>query len=181
MLLAKAMRQQSRWLLLSVLCLLTFSFARGQKENVQWYCSGDSKIDFSSGSPILSYQGVLPGSSNPESATYSDRLTGRLMFFSDGNTVWNRALVPMPHGSPLGGDITNEIRMPVDVLIVPMPGSQSKFLIFSVEISNTSSWPMLGWAVYSIVDMSLDSGRGDVIAHDAILAGGTAIAGLGAT
>jgi PKD repeat protein len=155
--------------------------AHAQKENIQWYCSGDSKIDFSSGSPILSSQPVLPGyNANPESATYSDRKTGQLLFFTDGKSVWNRDLVSMPHGSLLSGDGSNYRGDVIDVSIVPMPGSNSKFFVFSAYQSNILL-PDLGWTVYSIVDMSLDSGRGDVIVHNAMLAGATAFAGLGAT
>jgi photosystem II stability/assembly factor-like uncharacterized protein len=83
---------------------------------------------------------------------------GNMLFYSDGLKVWNKNHELMPNGedvfSPTGGTSLKES------LVVPKPGSDFLFYLFTVDPPNGDSDSGL---YYSIVDMSLNNGLGDVI------------------
>jgi PKD repeat protein len=118
-----------------------------QGENNFWYFGTNCGLDFNSGSPValtsgqtMQWEGV---------ATISDQ-AGGLLFYTDGMTVWNRSHVVMPAGTGLLGHFSAT----QSATIVPMPGSNSLFYIFTC--------PETGTFCYSIVDITLDAGMGDV-------------------
>ncbi len=78
--------------------------------------------------------------------------TGQLLFYSDGITVWNKNHVQMPNGNNICYHSSR-------CLIIPKPDSDNLFYIFSVLPYSpvyTSGF------FYSVVDMTLDNGLGDV-------------------
>lgn len=124
-----------------------------QKEACNWYFAHLSGLSFISGFPENQSNGQLffLGSGCP--ATISDSI-GNLLLYSDGTRIWNRHHVIMQNGDGLNGD-------PIaaqPVLIIPMPGSNVKYYIFTVGALNNPAGLQ-----YSIVDISLDNGNGAVI------------------
>lgn len=81
------------------------------------------------------------------SASISDT-SGNLLFYTDGQTVWNKLHGKMPNGSGLftSGSVTQSS------IIIPWPGQANKYFVF------TNNYALY----YSIVDMSLNGGLGDV-------------------
>lgn len=83
---------------------------------------------------------------------------GKLLFYSNGLNVWDKNRGLMPNGkdvfSPTGGTLLQES------LVVPKPGSGSLYYLFTVDPQNGEVGSGL---YYSIVDMSLNNGLGDVI------------------
>jgi photosystem II stability/assembly factor-like uncharacterized protein len=83
---------------------------------------------------------------------------GDLLFYSDGFNIWNKNHGLMPNGanvlSPAGSPGTHES------LIISRPGSNSIYYLFTVNPWNGQESSGL---YYSIVDMSLNNGLGDVI------------------
>ena len=61
----------------------------------------------------------------------------------------------MPNGAALGGNYSTS----QSALIVPMPGSTSRFYIFTM-----TDWIGSGDLRYSIVDLNLTAGNGDIVA-----------------
>jgi hypothetical protein len=79
--------------------------------------------------------------------------TGTPLFYTDGVTVWNSANQIMPNGTGLLGSPSST----QSALIVPMPGSASQYYIFTVaEIGGPDGFR------YSIADMTLQGGSGDI-------------------
>jgi gliding motility-associated-like protein len=146
-----------------LLCLLFISEEQGyaQQENV-WIFGRKAGLDFNS-SPAVPIQSEITGFGEG-SASVCDN-TGQLLFYTDGDTLWTRNHIPMPNGmnitgldSDSGYSATSSTSQ--GALIVPMPDSSNKYYLFSL-----SAWeqgPNLGRLYYSVVNMDLNGGFGDV-------------------
>jgi gliding motility-associated-like protein len=77
--------------------------------------------------------------------------TGHLLFYTDGMTVWNKSHQIMPNGSQIGGDNDDA----QSALIIKQPGHDNIYYIFT---NNRGYSP-----AYSVVDMSLNGGYGDIV------------------
>jgi hypothetical protein len=138
------------------------AFCFSQKENNIWYFGDMAGIDYSSGSPIALTDS--PMQSIEGTATISDT-NGNLLFYTNGGTlygsfigaVWNRNHLIMPNGNmdSTGGCHSSQ----QSSLIIPRPGNPNEYYLFT-----TDCWENLvaGGLRYSIIDMSLDGGLGDV-------------------
>jgi gliding motility-associated-like protein len=94
-------------------------------------------------------------------STISDTL-GNLLFYTNGVKAWGKNHQQMPNGNNLGATLSSG----QSVLIVPQPLS-TKYYIFTVgNISNDAFR-------YSIVDMSLNNGNGNVTTKANILLNGS--------
>src|SRR5207244_1600787 len=120
-----------------------------------WYFGANAGIDFSSGSPVAVTYGKVIASEG--SACMSDT-SGNLLFYTDGDTVWDKNDNVMPSGTGLygGGGTSTQ-----SAIILPQPGSDSLYYIFTVDgaTGGCVNGCVFG---YSIVDMSLNAGLGDV-------------------
>ncbi|HKR03827.1 MAG TPA: T9SS type A sorting domain-containing protein [Bacteroidia bacterium] len=123
-----------------------------------WYFGQNAGLNFNSGSPVVLSNGQL--STQEGCATITD-VSGALLFYTDGITVWNKNHQVMTNGTGLaGGWSTTQ-----SALIVPRPGSVVLFYIFTIEDQS-----MPGNFSYSIVDMSLQGGLGQVTVKNALIA-----------
>ncbi len=139
-------------------CSHTFS----QHYMDNWYFGVKASLNFSTGVPVNQ---PSPMSGFEACASISDSI-GSLLFFSNGISIWDRNGTKMPHGDSLeiaaqqdepyyGSSVTQ------GVIILPMPGAPDKYYVFylarAVDFYNENT------LMYSVVDMSLNSGNGDVI------------------
>ena len=85
---------------------------------------------------------------------------GELLFYTNGETVWDRAHHPMPNGQKLMGSGSST----QSALIVPDPGSGNIFYIFTVAPQGTPQGLR-----YSTVDMTRQDGLGDLPRVNALL------------
>lgn len=118
-----------------------------------WYFGDKAGVDFNSGSPV----GITDGEmfSHEGVASICDR-DGKLLFYSDGLSIWNRLHRRMLDGTSLGGHV--EFGSSQGVVIVPVPLSNSLYYVFT-----TSNWTDSKTELrYSVVDMSLAGGLGGV-------------------
>lgn len=148
-------------------CMLALSVS-AQYENV-WAFGDSAGIDFNGNTP----QAIKTHINTSEGSASICDAGGQLCFYTDGTDVWDRNNNLMPNGSDLPGIGTNITASTTQgALIVPMPGSQEKYYIFSLGQFNTqiSNSPYLGRLYYSIVDMTLNGGLGAVVSgHKGIL------------
>lgn len=83
---------------------------------------------------------------------------GDLLFYTDGFNIWNKNHGLMPNGtnilSPVGSPFIHES------IVIPKPGSNSLYYVFTVD---AYAGQVASGLYYSIVDISLDNGLGDVI------------------
>jgi len=83
---------------------------------------------------------------------------GDLLFYTDGFSVWNKNHERMPNGDSITVNHTSHsIQLS---LVVPKPNSNSLYYVFTVDPWNGQESSGL---YYSIVDISLNNGLGDVI------------------
>jgi hypothetical protein len=85
--------------------LLLFSFAAQAqlgKEAWHWEMGDDVSLDFSTGSPV---QGIAAMTTEGGCASMSDQNTGKLLFYTDGNRMWNKNNHLMPNGFALYGSL----------------------------------------------------------------------------
>lgn len=89
-------------------------------------------------------------------ASASDRQTGELMFFTDGEHCYDRNYNIMPNGSSI-----KEYRnfVPQGNCIVPFPGDPDRYYVFSLHPYWTTNANLLS---YSVVNMQLNNGLGDI-------------------
>src|SRR5690606_36508749 len=116
----------------------------------------------------------------------SDRNTGDLLFYTNGAKLWNRNHLPMSNGGGLFGNGT-QLSTRQGVLIVPFIDDSTKYYVFSLDNVdhsmriNNPSFPfppgsfapqvfvdnngdtVQGGLFYSVVDMNLNNGLGDVV------------------
>jgi len=141
------------FLIVSLTLISLSLFAQGEWNN--WYFGKSAAVTFNSGSPVL-----LPPGANwwgGSSASVSDSL-GNLLFYTDGSQVFKRNHAQMLHGIDLISG--SETKGPI---ILPVPNSKNLYYIITVYYpeNNLNLIPGSG-LYYTIVDMTLDNGFGDV-------------------
>jgi gliding motility-associated-like protein len=141
----------SKYCLILLLGIAFHSF--GQSENDIWHFGFGAGLDFSSGSPV-----PFSGSemfSKEGCASISDA-NGQLLFYTNGLEVWNRNDEMMPNGFELlGGSETSATNQAV---IVPFPEQSNRYFIFTADERAGGNG-----IHYSIIDMTLENGLGDIL------------------
>ncbi|MRI02343.1 T9SS type B sorting domain-containing protein [Kriegella sp. EG-1] len=138
--------------------LLQCTFVVAQKESANWYFGENAGISFNTGAPVPLVDGKLNTSEG--CATISDT-SGNLLFYTDGVTVWDRKHNVMPNGEGLLGHSSST----ESALIIPKPGSKSRYYIFTIDMPSyflKEEKPING-VNFSEVDLSLNGGFGDVV------------------
>lgn len=130
-----------------------------QRANI-WYFGNQAGIDFNplpedAAKPISN-----PVMNAPEgTATISDR-NGQVIFFTDGDKVWDRNNTEIAAG--IGGDPASA----QSSIIIPVPGDETLFYIFTTkEIYGTGTYEVR----YSLFDLKLNNGTGGLIEQNVLL------------
>lgn len=137
-------------------CSFSFSQTTEIKRTNHWYFGNGAGLDFSSGMAVADTTGSLH---TYEGSSVMSDINGNLLFYTDGDTVWNKNHQPMLNGTGLMG-CGNWGSSANTGLIVPKPGSSFVYYIFTTDCAE--NFPGNGFR-YSIVDMSLNGGLGDII------------------
>jgi len=147
--------------LICMAAICSHTFSQGYMNN--WFFGNYAGVNFSTGSPVYQFS---PMRSYEANASVSDSL-GNLLFYTNGVAIWDKHHNKMPNGDSL--EIALQASLPLGggssvtqgVIILPMPGSSEKYYVFylkrAVDFYNENT------LMYSIVDMSLNGGNGDVI------------------
>ncbi|MBP5367457.1 MAG: gliding motility-associated C-terminal domain-containing protein [Bacteroidales bacterium] len=138
--------------LLSTIC----NICSAQLETSVWYFGRNCGLDFKSQNPTILTDGALDNWEGV--ACFSDSL-GHLLFYTDGQTIWNREHNVMANGDGLIGSHGST----ESAIIVPWPKSNGKYYVFVVDENG------LGPLSYSVVDMSLDDGKGAVTSEKNVI------------
>lgn len=133
-------------------------------ENKIWTFGSKAGLNFVPGGPLAfqsAIDALIPGGTLEASATVCNS-SGMLQFYTDGSQVWNRLGLLMPNGvdlTGLGQGSTNSTSQ--GALIIPMPDSAHKYYVFSLTAVDQVP-AVRGRLFYSVVNMNLNSGLGDV-------------------
>ncbi len=132
----------------------------GQLQNNNWIFGYGARVNFSGPIPVGSSNAAI--NSNESTASVSDPSTGQLLFYTDGLKVWDANNDVMPNGSNLLGGFYNSCTQ--GALIVPFPEDEQRFYLFTLdELEIDPNNPVSDDGLrYSVVDMSLNGGLGDV-------------------
>jgi len=139
--------------ILLILMIWIPCLSKAQKEGNNWYFGTNAGITFNSGSPIALTNGKI--ATNDGCASISNGY-GRLLFYTDGVTVWDSTHTITPNGTGLLGQRSST----QSGVIVPRPDSVGQYFIFTVDYEANSNGLR-----YSEFKMSLNGGRGDVVAN----------------
>lgn len=136
-----------------IIFFLSIFLAFSQKEASIWYFGEGAGLKFenSNNSPIVLTDGAMTA---PEGCCSISDFEGNLLFYSNGETIWNKYHRIMKNGDGLSGSIYST----QSVIILPKPGDQKLYYVFTINSDNDK----IGLQ-YSIVDISLDNGSGEVI------------------
>ncbi len=129
---------------LFILCTL---IAGASNETNIWYFGNGCGLDFNSGAPVSINGGMVYTYEGCSSICDSN---GDLLFYSDGLTVWNKNHQAMSNGTGLTGDYSST----QSAMIVKQPGNTNIYYVFTTFTTLN----------YSVVDMTLNGGLGDVTA-----------------
>ena len=151
---------KSKFLCVTLLLCLQINFIKAQnisRVNNHWIFGNSNHLNFVTDPPTTS---VLPiALDNIEQSCAIADGTGNLLFYVGtpaSNTtqmnVYDANNNVMPNGSGIMGDYSSTM----GALIIQMPGNCNKYYIFYTSVS--------GHLRYSVVDITANSGNGDVIA-----------------
>ncbi len=139
-------------IIILLLCVFSAYASAQNKQANNWYFGHNAGITFNT--PDGSPQAVFDGEINQlEGCASISDINGNLLFYTDGITVWNQLHDTMPNGHDLKGNPSASMSS----LIVPAPANPDLYYIFTVPI-----WSQPEGLCYSVVDMNLDGGLGDV-------------------
>lgn len=144
-------------LLFSSLSLLAGQLSAQGEETNWWFFGYNGGMQFTTGVPLPAPGGLT--STSEGSSSVSDPVTGNLLFYSDGMNVYNASHVLMPNGFGLMGNSSST----QSCLIVPQPGSSTRYYVFTTDCLENSG---MNGTRYTVVDMSLAAGMGDVVAAE---------------
>jgi PKD repeat protein len=142
----------NNYFLVSCFLFLLFCECRqaiAQHEYDVWYFGEFAGLDFTSGSPVVLTDGQV--STLEGSSSIADD-SGNLLFYTDGEEVYNKNHQQMSNGFGLKGGWS----CTQSALILRQPGADSIYYIFTVEEF------LYGGLCYSIVDLTLQNGLGEV-------------------
>lgn len=142
----------TRYYILILFFIFSFLFntVSAQKEANIWYFGENCGVDFSSGKPIAITDGKV---FTDEGCAVISGADGKLLFYTDGISVWNNKHEKMPNGSNLKGDPSSTS----SGIAVPKPGSKNIYYLFSVPATAGAAG-----LNYSTIDMNLENGAGNI-------------------
>jgi gliding motility-associated-like protein len=150
-----------------ILILLLCTFVQNifaQNSGNTWYFGQNAGLNFNTVPPTIITNGAL--NTNEGCASYSSPTTGLIKLYTDGITVWDKNNNAMPASitTPLFGDPSST----QSGVIVPNPSDTNLFYIFTTPSTAGNIGPSASMC-YSTIDLTLNSGNGDVVTANNVL------------
>lgn len=118
-----------------------------QGETMHWYFGERAGIDFTGGTPNVINDSAMDAIAG--CATMSDP-NGNLLFYTNGETVWNRSHVVMDNGNDLAGQPENI----QSSIIIPKPGDLNTYYIITTRADDKTGTVITRSVYYSVVEFS---------------------------
>ena len=147
-----------------LLMLFVTATALSQRDAAHWYFGTYAGLDFNSGSPQPLFDGQIRTVEGCEA--FSDR-DGNLLFYTEGNQMFNRFHEVMPNGDNLKGSFSTT----QSALAVPNPLNNGLYYVFTPDDVLAYRLNSSNGFNYSVIDMNADNGRGDVVQKNIDLLG----------
>lgn len=144
-----------KFLVILLLISYTSNFTFSQAETNNWYFGIQAGLDFTGGNPTP----ILSSAMNTyEASAIASDSNANLLFYTNGVDVFNSNNIIMPNGSGLLGDVSST----QGATVLRNPGNANEYYIFTIDDEG-------GPLRYSIVNMTLSGGLGDITAAKNIL------------
>lgn len=140
----------------TIIAFLLFTICIQAQEHNIWYFGRNAGLDFNGGVPVALTDGQIRTTEG--TASIAD-IYGALLFYTDGVTIWNKSHQVMENGNNLMGHESST----QSAIIIPKPGSQQYFYVFTVPAEGTAGFR------YSTIDMNSNGGLGLVIDKNILL------------
>jgi gliding motility-associated-like protein len=150
--------QKMKYLLVFILMWLSAGFSFAQKQANNWYFGYAAALDFNVNPPK---QGNSPMQPIEGTACISSKTTGEVIFYTDGQncqTANTASFLTTFNGNYLAGSVSSTQA----VCIIPFPADTNKFYIFTTPSAEDVNAGINATACYSIADMTLNGGGGDI-------------------
>jgi hypothetical protein len=148
---------RAAFIFLALSCALSMS---AQKQGHIWYFGDHAGLNFNEDppAPLLDGQTFFPtGFGWNEGCSAISDSAGALICYTNGSRIWNRFHEVMPEGNDLLGHPSSS----QSSLILPRPGSERFFYVFTTDAVENN---FMNGLRYSVVDMCLDDNKGDLVA-----------------
>ena len=129
--------------LIVVLLITVTAFAQKNAGN-NWYFGNRCGVSFNTGVPVVLSDGVL---NQQEGVSSISNKNGKLLFYSDGMTIWDRNHQAMPNAN---GDLAGNNSSTQSSIIVPNLSDSTKYYILTIDELGGGNG-----LKYSTVDMTL--------------------------
>ncbi len=145
-------------------CILALFFvglssAWAQKETNIWYFGQEAGLDFNK-TPVQAITNSKMFAKGGSSSICNSK--GRLLFYSDGYTIYDSTHGIMPNGRNI--QFNNNWTASQSALILPMPGNAHVYYLFTNNITKDTILNYVRYFLcYSVIDMRLNGGRGDIV------------------
>lgn len=148
-------------------CMVLWGLPRmvmAQGQNNMWTFGQNNGLNFNTTPPTFFQSSNL---STEGCASVADS-AGNLLFYSNGNTVWNASGTVMPNGNGILGNGPAAGGLPASsaqgVAIVQLPANHKQYYLFTLDAAEDIFGSYTGYLRYSLIDMTLNGGNGDVVA-----------------
>jgi gliding motility-associated-like protein len=145
---------------ITLLLLMTGLMVSAQHPNHKVWAFGlNAGLDFHTQPPTP----ITTSSHGWESYASQCDEQGNLLFYSNGEKIYDKQHGIMPHGDSLKGNIWGSTSQGVQ--IIPHPAFNSRFIVFSLDPAESyDQYPHThGSLYYTVVDMNLNGGLGDIV------------------
>ncbi len=147
------------WLAIVFGCYANTLVAQGENNN--WHFGKQNFIDFNQDPPQIQQSNIL----TIESCSAASDAAGNLLFYTIGSRIWDANGDEMPNSNGLLGNGPFFSGVPMGssaagVAIVPNPADAQQYYVFSGDAYEDGTNKLY----YSLVDMTLNGGLGDVVA-----------------
>jgi len=144
--------------LIILICIFPFTLNAQNKQSSIWYFGKNAGLSFNTNPPTLLTDGQI---NTLEGCSVASDEYGNLLFYTDGVTVWNKNHQIMTNGSGLNGHTSST----QSAMIVKHNATPNIYYIFT-----TSAADEIGNGFcYSIVDINLSSGLGEITSKNNLL------------
>jgi gliding motility-associated-like protein len=142
------------------LFLIFFALASelsAQPQDYNWYFGRNAGITFRYGNPIPVFDGALTTEEGVSSVSDKD---GNLLFYTNGNKIYNRDHQLMSNGTGLTGHASSS----QSSLIVQFPDDADMYYLFTVPAQLGSIGGSVNpYLCYSVINMKMENGLGNVV------------------
>jgi gliding motility-associated-like protein len=150
-------------IVISLFFMLQCACANAQGENNNWAIGNRIGISFDAQPPSVFNTNIQAPF---RSAAVSDS-NGNLLFYTNGVNIWNKNNQIMPNGHGIVDTFIFMIPRGGDAYIVPVPGNNNQYYVFTGPVAGNwgNNFDILSDTSlrYSVVDMTLNGGLGDVL------------------